>query len=108
MMSDFHLRADDRPEDRGERVNVMAKGFETALAYAQSDPEMRLRMILGEAYAKATAIIDWLRAELYKEPGAVRRLAEDFAHDPDLLLRKVEGDVGATQLKMLQIALRKE
>ncbi len=107
-MSDFHLRADDLPEDRGERVKVMAKGFETALAHAQADPEMRLRMILGEAYAKIAATVEWLRLEILKEPVPVRDVADKFCCDPELLLRRVDGDIGATQLKLLLLALKKD
>jgi hypothetical protein len=108
MTSDFHLRADDLPDARGERVKVMAKGFETALAHAQSDPETRLRMILGEAYAKITETVEWLRLEILGEPIPVRDMADRFCRDPELLLRRGDGDVGATQLKLLLLALRKD
>ena len=62
--------------------------FQTALNVAGSDPETRLRMILGEAYQKYLELCRWTLDELRKDepkaPGLIA-LAERFAGDPSLL-----------------------
>lgn len=85
----------------------------TALGTVSADPEMRLRMILGEAYQKYADLIRWIGAELEKDerkaPG-LEALARKFASDPmKPLLRGISGRDGlvvAIQQGMLEDAVR--
>ncbi len=108
MSSDFRLKA-DLPEDPDKRGEVIADAFKIALLHAQSDPEMRLRMILGEAYSRMNAVIDWLSGELAKESVKLHDMAAKFDRQPELLTRKIgESDVASAQQKLLALALRRD
>jgi hypothetical protein len=106
-MSDFHLSA-DLPANPEERTAVMAKGFEMALTHAATDPELRLRMILGEACCKLNDVVSWLRLELEKEKAEVREMARKFDRQPELLARKVAEPIASVQQRLLHSALKKD
>ena len=106
-MSDFHLKA-DLPADPDERITVMADAFKIALTHAATDPETRVRMILGEAYTRLNGVVEWLRLELLKENAEVNLVAKRLDLQPELLTRKIgEPDVAATQQKLLALALHR-
>lgn len=73
-MSDFHLTA-DLPADPEKRLQVRADAIKLALEHAVSDPSIRLKMILGEAYARYREMTAWLAVEIEKEAEPVRKLA---------------------------------
>jgi hypothetical protein len=102
-MSQFHLSAElpGGDENRDERVKVMAEGFKTALHHGATDPEIRLRMLMGEAYAKWHDFMTWFKGELDREPPEVREMAARFVENADLLLRERDNKVLAKQLELL-------
>lgn len=89
-MGGYHMRA-EFPEDatRQEKKEIVATAYEHAFEHARTDPEMRLRMIMGEAYRKYAEAIRYIQTELAKEPEAVRLLANKFAGRPDLIAKPI-------------------
>jgi|SRR5215472_3060326 len=77
-MSHFHLSAElpGGDENHEERVKIMAEGFEKALIYGATNPDIRLRMLMGEANARWLALLHWLKGELARESPEVRELAK--------------------------------
>ncbi len=91
-MSDIHLAA-EYPEGATpeQKKDVRAAAFQHALLMASSDPEIRLRMILGEAYQRYMAVVRWIVDEIGKDEAkacGLRKVAERFAIDPSLLEMK--------------------
>src|SRR5215472_4433929 len=102
-MSHFHLSAElpGGDENREKRVEIMAEGLKTALTYGATNPEIRLRMLMGEAFAKWTDLLKWFREELSKESPEVQELANrSIAGDSPLLLGRGDKVLDA-QLRFL-------
>jgi hypothetical protein len=103
-MSQFHFSTelpggdDETPE---ERVKAMADAYRRALNHVAVDPETRLRMLMGEAYAKWRSLMEWFKRELDREPPEVREMAARFVGNADLLLHERDDKVLAKQLELL-------
>ena len=85
-MSSYHMTI-ETPEDATpqEKKVIRAKGIEKALTDVTTDPEFRLRMLMGETFGDYQRVLDTLREKLSKESDAVRLLAAKWAGRPDLL-----------------------
>ncbi len=87
----YHMSI-ETPEDASpeERKQIRAKGIEQALTDVATDPEFRLRMLMGEAYADYQRVLGTLQDKLGKESDAVRMLALKWAGRPDLLSKPIK------------------
>jgi hypothetical protein len=81
----------DIPADatKERRTAIVAGAYQAALSIASSDPEVRLRMILGEAYQRYSEVFVWMAREIAKDeeraPGLIA-LAKTWSSDRRPLL----------------------
>lgn len=75
-MSRAHLSAeipaDATPE---ERAAIVAEAYRTMLSTASADPDIRLRMILGEASRLYDELARWIRTEIEKDEAKATGIA---------------------------------
>lgn len=89
-MSRINISVDLVGTEGDERKKRLATAVQAGLNIAGTDPEIRLRMILGEALQRYKRLVEWLCDEIVKDetkaPG-LTELAEAFADDIELLLQ---------------------
>jgi hypothetical protein len=87
------------PEERRRRIS---HAVDTGLRVVAGDPEMRLQMILGEAYARQRELLDWLAGEIEKDevkaPG-LRELARRVARNESVAGLNALGSRDMAQIK---------
>ena len=102
-------------ENAPTTTEARAEAIAGALKIAASDPGFRLAMILGEAYQDYAVLIGQIIRRIARDessaPG-VAAYAQRVASDPGLLLndravRKLQTEVGETQIALLRAALAK-
>ena len=73
-----------------------------ALMHAAKDPQMRAKMILGEAFSRYIELIRWLERELSKESPEVNKMVIGFAQGTPLPWVGNKESVGEVQRRIAE------
>ena len=95
---------DDATDEQADKLR--ADAFQTALTHAASDPETRLRMILGETANAYGYLIAALRGKLNTAGPEVKALASKFATDATLVRLGIrDAELAALTQRLLEDAV---
>jgi hypothetical protein len=100
------------PEDatREEKRDIIAGAYQTGLTMAAGDPEIRLRMIMGEAYGRLVSLLEWVDGEIRKDnekvPGLIEH-ARRAANGGYLLMGAAPNSPQAVQQRLLEEIIRR-